>query len=126
MRETADFQARERAPRRFPQKPIIVAALAAATLALILKALLTPAAPASPGNQAPGPTAPLAGRYAPDATLNDLSGNQVALASLRGKVVVLNFWYVACEPCRQEMPELERFYEAHSGEGFVVVGANIA
>ncbi|HEY7092234.1 MAG TPA: TlpA disulfide reductase family protein [Ktedonobacterales bacterium] len=114
----------KREGKRFPWAPVAIAALVVATLALLLKALLTPAAgPAS--NQAPGPAAPLAGHYAPDATLVDLSGNQVALSSLRGKVVILNFWYAACEPCRLEMPALERYYQAHKGEGFVVLGANI-
>jgi peroxiredoxin len=97
-----------------------------ATLALIAKALLTPASSSASASQTPGAAAPLAGHYAPKAMLTDLSGNQVALSSLRGKVVILNFWYVACEPCRLEMPALERYYQAHKSEGFVVVGANIA
>jgi peroxiredoxin len=97
-----------------------------ATLALIAKALLTPASSSASASQTPGAAAPLAGHYAPKAMLTDLSGNQVALSSLRGKVVILNFWYVACEACRLEMPALERYYQAHKSEGFVVVGANIA
>jgi peroxiredoxin len=110
--------------KRFSWAPVVIAVLVVATLALLLKALLTPAAgPTS--SQSPGPAAPFAGHYAPDATLVDLSDNQVALSSLRGKVVILNFWYAACEPCRLEMPALERYYQAHKGEGFVVVGANV-
>jgi peroxiredoxin len=106
---------------------VIATILVVATLALILKALLTPVTPAAPAadSQTPGPAAPLAGHYAPDITLVDLSRNQVTLASLRGKVVILNFWYAACEPCRQEMPELERYYQAHRSDGLVVIGANI-
>src|SRR5262249_54172810 len=101
-------------------------AVVVTTLGLILKALLTPASAGPARSQTPGPAAPFAGHIAPNATLVDPSGNQVALSSLRGKVVVLNFWYAACEPCRMEMPALERYYQAHKGEGFVVVGANIA
>ena len=104
---------------------LVIAVLVVATLALILKALLTPAAAGPASSQTLGPAAPLAGHYAPDATLVDLSGNQVALSSLRGKVIILNFWYAACEPCRLEMPALERYYQAHKGEGFVVLGVNI-
>jgi cytochrome oxidase Cu insertion factor (SCO1/SenC/PrrC family) len=113
------------ARRRIPWAGVIIAILAVATLGLILKALLTPAAPPADG-QTPGPVAPLVGHYAPEATLVDLSGNQIALSSLRGKVVILNFWYAACEPCRLEMPELERYYQAHQSDGLVVIGANIA
>jgi len=117
-------QTSERDARRIPWAGVIVAILAVATLALILKALLTPAA-IPPDSQTPGSAAPFVGHYAPDVTFVDLSGNQVALSSLRGKVVILNFWYAACEPCRLEMPELERYYQAHQGDGLVVIGANI-
>ena len=125
MRETANDSMGKREGKRFPWAPVVIAVLVVATLALILKALLTPAAAGPASSQTLGPAAPLAGHYAPDATLVDLSGNQVALSSLRGKVVILNFWYAACEPCRLEMPALERYYQAHKGEGFVVLGANI-
>jgi peroxiredoxin len=47
-----------------------------------------------------------ADRRAPDFALKDLSGNTVTLQSLRGKVVVLNFWTKTCGPCLEEMPEL--------------------
>jgi peroxiredoxin len=57
--------------------------------------------------------------------VTDLSGNAVTLASMRGKVVVLNFWYVACEPCRYEMPVFERVAHADAGRGLVIVGVNI-
>jgi peroxiredoxin len=126
MSETADTSSGKRDATRFPWTRVIAATLIVATLALILKALLTPAASSPTGTQTPGPAAPLAGHYAPAATLVDLSGNSVALSTLRGKVVLLNFWYAACEPCRLEMPALERYYRAHEGEGFVVAGANIA
>jgi peroxiredoxin len=45
-------------------------------------------------------------RRAPDFALKDLRGNTVNLESLRGKVVVLNFWSKTCGPCLEEMPEL--------------------
>jgi cytochrome c biogenesis protein CcmG/thiol:disulfide interchange protein DsbE len=125
MSETADAQ-HERDARRFPWARIVVAVLVVATVALVLKALLTPASANPAGSQTPGPAAPLAGHYAPGATLVDLSGNQIALSSLQGKVVVLNFWYAACEPCLLEMPALERYYQAHKSDGLVVVGVNIA
>jgi len=114
-----------RGARHISWKAVIGATLGVVTLALILKALLTPAGATPADSQTPGPAAPLEGRYAPEATLVDLSGNKVALSSLHGKVVILNFWSVACEPCRLEMPELERYYQAHRGDGLVIVGENI-
>jgi peroxiredoxin len=47
-----------------------------------------------------------ADRRAPDFSLKDLKGNTVTLESLRGKVVLLNFWSKTCGPCLEEMPEL--------------------
>jgi peroxiredoxin len=43
---------------------------------------------------------------APDFELTDLTGKKWSLASLKGKVVVLNFWYTSCPPCVEEMPAL--------------------
>ncbi|MGD0528312.1 MAG: TlpA disulfide reductase family protein [Polyangiaceae bacterium] len=47
-----------------------------------------------------------ADRIAPNFKLKDLRGNDVTLDSLRGKVVVLNFWTRTCGPCLEEMPDL--------------------
>lgn len=55
-----------------------------------------------------GPSYAGRNRIAPDFTLPDIEGNQVSLASYRGKIVVLNFWASWCEPCREEMPALAR------------------
>jgi peroxiredoxin len=43
---------------------------------------------------------------APDFNLADLQGRQWSLKALKGKVVVLNFWYTSCPPCLEEMPQL--------------------
>lgn len=46
-------------------------------------------------------------RLAPDFTLQDREGTPWRLSDHRGKVVVLNFWTVTCQPCVEEMPTLE-------------------
>lgn len=53
--------------------------------------------------------APLQGYLAPDFVLEDLSGKKIKLSSLRGKIVVLNFWSLGCRYCLQEMPDFDEF-----------------
>ena len=70
-------------------------------------------------------SAPLPGKgdqTAADFTLPDVDGKRVALSSLRGKVVLLDFWATWCEPCLEELPDLIRFHEAHKGQDFTMVG----
>jgi peroxiredoxin len=64
--------------------------------------------------------------HAPAFDLPLLTGDgKLSLASLRGKVVVLNFWQSACGPCKQEMPRLEAASERWSDRGVVVVGVDL-
>lgn len=67
---------------------------------------------------------PGVGSPAPDFTLTDLDGEPIKLSALRGQLVVLNFWATWCEPCRAEMPELERIYQQYQ-PGLVVLGVNL-
>lgn len=53
---------------------------------------------------------------APDFKLSDLSGNNVTLSSMRGKVVLLDFWSISCGPCVREMPTIEDIGEAHKAD----------
>jgi thiol-disulfide isomerase/thioredoxin len=61
---------------------------------------------------------------APELVLRDLQGGEVALHSLRGRIVVLNFWATWCTPCRAEMPMLTRLQAEYAVRGVTVVGAS--
>jgi peroxiredoxin len=51
------------------------------------------------------------GDLPPDFDLTTMSGDQVNLAELKGKKVILNFWASWCGPCKAEMPHMEKYYE---------------
>ena len=65
------------------------------------------------------------GDLAPDFLLEDTEGNQVSLADLRGKVVLVNFWATWCPPCRAEMPSMEKLNQAMQGEEFIMLAINV-
>lgn len=67
---------------------------------------------------------PRQGFLAPSLTLDQLDGDERSLESLRGQVVVINFWASWCPPCRAEMPALERTYQAHREEGLEILAVN--
>ena len=62
---------------------------------------------------------------APDFTLETLDGKQAKLSDYKGKVVMVNFWASWCQPCREEMPYVEKAYETYKGQGLVVLGVNL-
>lgn len=61
---------------------------------------------------------------APTFALTTLDGVPVSTASLRGRVVLLNFWATWCPPCRVEMPGFQRVYDRRKDEGFTIVGVS--
>ena len=62
---------------------------------------------------------------APALELTDLEGATHRLADYRGKVVLVNFWATWCEPCRAEMPSLERLRATLAGRNFEILAVNV-
>lgn len=54
-------------------------------------------------------------------SLRDINGKQVSLADYKDQVVLMSFWATWCGPCKEEMPHLQKLYEAKKDEGFVVL-----
>ncbi len=59
---------------------------------------------------------------APDFTLKDTTGKDFSLSQFRGKVVVVNFFTINCQPCRAEMPDLNKIYLEKRGQGLQILG----
>ncbi|MEA1981402.1 MAG: TlpA disulfide reductase family protein [candidate division Zixibacteria bacterium] len=62
---------------------------------------------------------------APEWNLEDVNGQMVSLESLKGKVVILDFWATWCGPCRTAMPMIDEFIEKYAKEDVVVFSINV-
>lgn len=96
-------------------------------ISAVLLALL-PASSALAQYEAPpsGPIAPLpAGTLAPAFTTQTVGGKPLSLRSLRGKVVLLDYWATWCGPCQAATPTLEALYKKFGPQGLRVVGLSV-
>ena len=71
------------------------------------------------------PAMPQMGNLAPAYAATTLAGEAVSLESLRGEVVLLNFWATWCGPCRFETPFLQELFEEYDERGFEIVGVSM-
>jgi len=78
----------------------------------------------APGGGTPQYVSPLSGKPAPAFALEDLTGKKVALASYRGKAVLINFWATWCAPCRLETPWLIELRNKYAAQGFEILGVD--
>ena len=65
------------------------------------------------------------GKPAPDFDLPDLDGNKVELSSMKGKVLILDFWATWCPPCKEEIPHLVRLQSKYRDQGLQIVGLSL-
>src|SRR5215470_6293430 len=100
--------------------------VAAVAFVLIITAISGAAQDQNPPDSHPATPAQsdLIGKKAIDFALNDLDGNKVELQSLRGKVVLLNFWDSRCSPCVSALPDVEKLSKEFKDKGLVTLGVD--
>ena len=64
------------------------------------------------------------GKAAPDFAMNDSLGNQFQLSSLKGKVLLVDFWAAWCMPCRRENPNIVKANRLYNKKGFDILGCS--
>ena len=67
----------------------------------------------------------VAGEPAPNFSVTSIAGDAVGLRQYRDQVVLLNVWATWCEPCREEMPSMERLYRDLTGEAFEILAVSV-
>lgn len=63
--------------------------------------------------------------YAPDFSLESLTGDMISLSQFKGQVVLVDFWATWCPPCRQSIPELVKLQEKYRENGLIILGLSL-
>jgi len=64
------------------------------------------------------------GQIAPDFTMSDSTGKPITLSSLKGKILLVDFWASWCRPCRAENPNIVKAYQQYNKKGFDILGCS--
>jgi len=100
-------------PKRLEQSAWLIATLAVVCVAAILLSRASVVHSARGRQPAPG------------FSLTDDKGGRVALADLKGKVVLVNFWATWCHGCKEEMPWYIEFADKYRGAGLAIIGISM-
>jgi len=68
---------------------------------------------------------PRIGEPAPDFTVDLLDGSTLSRSDLRGQIAVINFWSPECQPCEDELPDLQTIWEEYQGKGVAFLGVSL-
>ena len=98
---------------------------ALATPAILVAALLAGRLTLADAELAVSRSDPAVGQSAPALVAHQFDGQSIDLATLRGQVVVLNFWASWCTPCRAEMPALDALAREFRERGVTVIGLSV-
>lgn len=64
------------------------------------------------------------GSQAPEWSLLNQQGDRISSEKLKGKILLLDFWYSTCGPCLKSMPVIQRIHEKYKDQGVIVIGMN--
>jgi peroxiredoxin len=118
------YKTRQKSKSKKSQFPLILAGVGLIIIAFAVLVFTPRSNAPSKGGARVGPVPGESNLPAPKLELVNLDGVPVSLSELHGQVVLVNNWAIWCPPCRVEMPELQAYFQAHSADGFILVGIN--